>query len=139
MEYHSRRQWDTTTSGHSVYSDPVGASRKRYRRGDEATHMDGLNGRYVWDEEADPSDAEFLRGGSGVDYLPDGQTAITYLSIYDNEAEVIGSVGVYVSDLPNGLDSVYRVEVEDGRIVDLEFGQEVYEEYVSAQDKGRDG
>lgn len=100
--------------------------------------MDGLEGRYNWHGETDPDDAEFLRGGSGPEYLPDGQTAVTYLDIYDDEGEIIGDVGVYVSDLPNGLGSVYRVEVEGERIVDLEFGQEVYEEYISVRDDARD-
>jgi hypothetical protein len=96
--------------------------------------MGGLDGRYNWHEDADPADAEFLAGSSSLEYLPDGQTAVAYVGIYDDEGEALGDVGVYVSDLPNGLGTVYRVEVEDGRIVDLDSGSGIHEAWVRARD-----
>jgi hypothetical protein len=53
--------------------------------------MDGLDGRYNWHDDADPDDAEFLAGSSSLDYLPDGETAVTYLGIYDDEGEAIAA------------------------------------------------
>jgi hypothetical protein len=101
--------------------------------------MGGLDGRYNWYDDADPNDAEYLAKSSSLDYLPDGQTAVSYVGIYDDEGEAIGDVGVYVSDLPDGLGTVYRVRVENERIVELESGSEVYEAWTDARDDARGG
>jgi len=97
--------------------------------------MGGLDGRYNWHDDADPTDAEYLTKSSSLAHLPDGQTAVAYVGIYDDEGEVIGDVGVYVSDLPDGLGTVYRVRVENQQIVELESGSEVYEAWVNARDE----
>lgn len=97
--------------------------------------MDPVEGRYNWDDDTDPSEAEFLANSSSLTYLPDGKTAIAYVGIYDEQCEPVGDVGVYVSNLPNGLDTVYRVQVEDKRIVGLESGTEVYEAWAQAREE----
>ena len=84
-----------------------------------------LDGRYNWHDGVDPTRAEFLARASTLRYLADGETAINSLGIYDTDAEQIGDVGVSVSDLPDGTDAVYRVEVTDGRIVALDSGAAV--------------
>lgn len=97
--------------------------------------MVGLDGRYNWYDDADSNDAEYLAKSSSLAHLPDGQTAVAYVCIYDAEGEAIGDVGVYVSDLPDGLGTVYRVRVENERIVELESGSEVYDAWAEARDE----
>lgn len=94
---------------------------------EENRSMGGLDGRYNWYEDADPTDAAFLAHADSVDYLPDGETAITYVGIYDEEGTALGDVGVHVSDLPEGIGTIYRVDVEDEQIVALESGPEVFQ------------
>jgi hypothetical protein len=95
--------------------------------------MCGLNGRYNWHDGVDPSEAAFLARPSSLHYLPDGETAVAYIGLYDGDARSIGDVGVYVSDLPRSADTVYRVTVSDGRIVDLEWDSTVVEAWRAAR------
>lgn len=99
----------------------------------DTRHVSDLDGQYNWYEEADPTDAAFLAHADSVNYRPDGETAIAYVAIYDEDGTVLGDVGVYVSDLPEGIDTVYGVQVEDERIVDLESGPEVFEAWSRAR------
>ena len=96
--------------------------------------MTGLDGRYNWDDDADPARAAFLARPGSVRYLADGETAMAYVGLYTDDAERIGEVGVASSDLPGPLDAVHRVTVADGRIVELEHGESVDRDWRAARD-----
>jgi len=102
---------------------------------DPTRRVTGLDGRYNWDDDADPTTAEFLADPGSVRYLADGRTALAYVGLYTCDAERIGEVGITASDLPGPLHAVYRVTVTDGRIVDLESGPAVDEEWRAARDR----
>ena len=77
---------------------------------DPTRRVTGLDGRYNWDDDADPTTAEFLADPGSVRYLADGRTALAYVGLYTCDAERIGEVGITASDLPGPLHAVYRVE-----------------------------
>jgi hypothetical protein len=95
--------------------------------------MNVIEGRYNWDDGVDPTRAEYLTGNSSVSYLADGETAIAYIGLYDADLNYLGDVGLWVDDLPSGVDTVYRVEVVDRRIVDIEHGSAVVEAWKRAK------
>lgn len=98
--------------------------------------MTGLDGRYNWDDNADPTRATFLANPGSVRYLADGETALAYVGLYTRDAERIGEVGLTASDLPGSLHTVYRVTVAEGRIVSLESGPAVERNWRAARARG---
>lgn len=96
--------------------------------------MDGLDGRYNWHDGVDPDAAAFLANADSVRTHEDGETHSGYVGIYDADGNRIGDVGVRMADLPSGFDTVYRIQVADGRIVALDAGREVTEEWLAARE-----
>ena len=95
--------------------------------------MSHLDGRYNWHDDAEPEAAAFLARASSVASREDGETAVAYVGLYDADGRPVGDVGVAVSELPEGLGTVYRVQVADGRIVDLESGPSVVDAWREAR------
>lgn len=107
--------------------------------------MDALTqGEYHWQEDAEPTEAEFLRQGAvavldDTPYTPGEETLNGSFGIYDAETRTIGVVGVDgLTEMPDGDEQpvarTYRVTGMDdeGRITGVEWGAEVREDWRAA-------
>ena len=104
--------------------------------------MDVLGGAtYNWHEDAKPSRARYLANPQSVRSDESGEDVSAHMELYDADAVVLGEVGVWESDLPAGLDTVYAVDVHpvEEEIVDVDHGPAVTTAFNDACRARRDG
>jgi len=107
--------------------------------------MDALTqGEYHWQEDAEPTEAEFLRQGEvavveDTPYTPGDETLNGSFGVYDAETRTIGVVGVGdLTEMPDGdeqpVTRTYRVTgVDDeGRITGVEWGEDIRRDWRAA-------